>query len=162
MIRKFTTFSGFTLIELLVVLAVFVVLALFATQSISNILQTRNKVEASRNVRQEADYTTMVLERHLRGALSATCTSPTQVSYRDADGKSSAFSCVNPGTQNSYIASSSARITSSDIVVVSCSFTCPVSSQVSFAFTMRQAKITSDPKETSNISVSSQVMLRNQ
>lgn len=154
--------SGFTLIEMLVALVLFVVLAFFATQSLANLLQTRNKAEVAKLVRQEADYVTGVVERHLRGALSAVCDSPTQISYTDPDGRPGSFSCINVGAANAYIASGSARITSRDVIITSCSFTCLSASQVSLNFGVRQAKATTDPKESSSISVSSQVILRNQ
>lgn len=154
--------DGFTLIELLVALVIFVVLAFFATQSLANILQTRTKAEATRAVRQEADYVISVMERRLREATSVTCVSPTQINYVDPDGVSSSFSCISSGGQDSYIASGSARLTTRDIAVSSCVLTCSGGSQVGINLGIRQSSSTTDPRETSSISVSSQVILRNQ
>lgn len=155
------TARGFTLIELLVALVVFVVLAAFATQSLANILQTRTKAEVTKSVRQEADYAVSVLERHLRGARSLSCPTLTSVTYVDPDGKPGSFSCVNPGADNAHIASGSARLTTTGVLLTTCTFVCPNPSQVDFSFSLRQARASSDPREKSEISVSGTVTLRN-
>ena len=153
--------KGFTIIELLVALVIFVVLAFFATQSLANILQSRTKAEVTRAVRQDADYTISVMERHLRGALSVTCVSPTQITYVDPDGKSASFSCTNVGTSNAFVASGSARLTTTEARVTNCVFSCLSTSVVNISLTLQQAKQTTDPRQTAIVSVSSQVALRN-
>lgn len=153
--------KGFTLIELLVAMSVFVVIGVFVTSTLSNVLTTRGKVEVTKAVRQEADYAVAVIERHLRSAQSVVC-SETDVSYVDLDGTSSSFSCTGVGGDDSYIASGSARLTTSEVAITSCQFQCPTASQVTFSFSFSQKKITASPQESSSLSVSSQVTLRNQ
>ncbi len=164
-IRQLADQRAFTLIELLVAFSVFVVLALFTTQSFFSILQGRSKTEVSRIVRQEADYVVSVMERNLRAALAITSCSSTNISYMDFDGNSAAFSCQNVGGSDSYMASGSARLTTSSVAITSCSFTCspPTNpSQVTLSFTVKQSQPAAGPRETAEISVSSQVQLRNQ
>ena len=156
------TKHGFTLIELLVSLTVFAVLSLFVTQSFLSILQARSKADVAATVRQEAHFALLVVERHLRGAVSATCTTPTEVSWVNADGNSSSFSCVNPGLASSHLASGSARLTSDNVSISRCEFSCPAPSQVNISFTITQRATTQDPRQKSELSVSSQVILRNQ
>lgn len=154
---------GFTLIELMVALALFVVLSLFATQSLFSILQSRSKSEISKNVRQEADFAASVMERHLRGALAATCVSSTQVSFVDPEGISNSFACL--GTPpNSYLASGGAefRLTSTAVSVSNCQFTCPTPGQVNISFTVAQSQTGIPLEGRATSSISTQVLLRNQ
>jgi hypothetical protein len=61
------------------------------------------------------------MERNIRNAESfINCGSETDaISYLDEDGSLSSFSC-----ETDYIASGSARLTSEEVEIISCSFTC--------------------------------------
>lgn len=142
--------EGFSLIELLVVITVFAVLGLLSTQAILLTLRGANKSESSIKVRENLDYAVAVMERQLRNAESVTSCDDNEIDYKDINNNPATFSCVigsgadssetpadsdmpdtsdTPDTQSvepntGYIASSSARLTSSDIIVSQCSFSC--------------------------------------
>lgn len=114
--------KGYSLIEILVVLSVFGILAVVSTQAVLLSIRSSRKSESSITVKDNLDIALSTIERQLRFAQSVDCVSSTQVNYIDTRGTSTSFSCpANLG----YIASGSARLTSSD-VDVTCSFACSV------------------------------------
>lgn len=154
---------GFSLFELLIVLSLFVILALLAGQVFFAALRGTAKTEVVRDVRQNAGFAVSVMERQLRNALKVESCDGTQVTYLDQDGFSTSFSCV--GGTDSYIASGGARLTTPDVVVPSCSITCPVvsgtASVIEIDFSLEQ-KSGIRAEETAAYSVSTRVILRNQ
>lgn len=118
--------NGFSIIEMLVVISVFAVIGIFTTRAISLTLRSSKKSDSLVRVRENVNYSLSVLERQIRNSerISSCTGSPTSsISYTSVEGILSTFSCVTPGTSG-YIASGSARLTSSDIAITSCSFTC--------------------------------------
>ncbi|MFV1917389.1 MAG: prepilin-type N-terminal cleavage/methylation domain-containing protein [Patescibacteria group bacterium] len=117
---------GLSLVELLVVVSVFSVLAVIVTQSLALTLKGSRKSESILEVRENLDFAYAVMERHIRNAKAITACSDTQIQYDDADGFSADFSCQ--GGSTGYLASGSARLTSSEIVI-NCNagavFACP-------------------------------------
>lgn len=113
--------KGISLLEILVVITVFSILAILATIAILSTLRGSRKSEALIRVRENVDYSLAVMERNIRNAESfVNCGSETKaISYLDENGRSSSFSC---GAD--YIASGSARLTSEEVEVFSCTFTC--------------------------------------
>ena len=113
--------KGISLLEILVVIAVFSILAILTTMAILSTLRGTRKSEALIRVRENVDYSLAIIERNIRNAESfINCGSETNaISYLNENGISSSFSC---GTD--YVASGSARLTSEEVEVVSCSFTC--------------------------------------
>ena len=126
-------FDGYSIVELLVVVTIFSFLAIIATQAVVLTLRGSRKGESLISVRENLDYAFAIMERQLRSARSITsccpsntpCTSDTLV-YEDSERNITDFACV--GGASGYIASESARLTTSDIIV-DCTqtiFKCPV------------------------------------
>lgn len=161
--KSYPSYS-FTLIELLVAMIVLVILAVFVSQALTEILRSRSKAEITRLVRQEGEYARSVMERHLRGAISATCVSSSVVTYTSLDGTGAGFSCVTDTTNNTYIASGSAstvRLTSPLVQVSNCQFTCPNPARVNFSFNVAPSQASTDILNFATFSTSGQVTLRN-
>ena len=151
--------SGFTIVELLVTISLFVVIGLFVTQTLASIFSNMEKTEVTARVRHEAEFVLNVMERHLREARSPIC-SASAVNYEDPTGFAASFSCT--GTNPTKVASGSADLTSGNVTVSSCSFTCNTSpTRVSVSFTLSQYPSSSDPRQTATTDVSTQVTLRN-
>lgn len=124
---KLTIKRGISLIEILIVITIFAVLGILATRGILLTLRGTRKSESVGKVRENISYSLAVIERQIRNAGSVSpCpnTNPLVLNYIDANGTPTSFSCVNVGPTGGYIASGSARLTSSDISLTSCSFSC--------------------------------------
>jgi len=114
--------KGFTLIEIMVVISVFAVLSVLVTRSVMVTIRGSKKSESQIKVRENVNYAFSVMERQLRSAqkiLSCSADEPLEILYTDDNGQPADFTC-----EEGYIASSSARLTSSDINVDYCSITC--------------------------------------
>lgn len=117
---------GFSLVELLVVISVFAVLGTVAANSVMSTLKNTRKTDSQITVRENLNYTLSVIERQIRGAQSIVpCpnTSTNSLVYTDQAGVSTNFSCVFP-SGDGYVASGSSRLTSENLQVVSCNFSC--------------------------------------
>jgi prepilin-type N-terminal cleavage/methylation domain-containing protein len=118
--------KGVSLIEMLVVVAIFAVLGILISRVILTTLRGSNKSNSLVKVRENLDYALAVMERQIRNADSVTtCPNPdhSRIDYRDGRGTATFFSCANIGPAG-YVASGSARLTSSEIGITSCSFSC--------------------------------------
>lgn len=117
--------SGFSLIEILVVMSIFAVLAVLATMSVTMTLKSGKKSDSLVRVRENVNYSMAILERQIRNSENVDCLTSTStlLNYTALGGIPSTFTCVTSGLDK-YIASGSGRLTSSDITVTSCSFTC--------------------------------------
>jgi type II secretory pathway pseudopilin PulG len=111
--------SGISLIEILVVMGVFAVLGILTTRSVILSLQGSKKGDALVKVRENVNYAMAVMERQLRNAEEITACTSSSILYKDSLGGDSSFSC-----SGGYIASGSARLTSSEVVITACSFIC--------------------------------------
>ncbi len=153
--------SGFTIIELLIVIVSFSAIFVISTQAVAQSLKSIRKVDASSKVRSTADNAIGSITRKLRVARTATCTTSRRVDFVDENKISSFFSCENVGV-GGYIASGSAILTSDEIDVVECNFTCsstPSSpTNVAISFKFRKAQSTST--EITEITAASSVTLR--
>ena len=121
--------QGFSLIEMLVVLTIFTVIALVSSETIILTLIGAKKAGSISKVRQNLDLAIGQMERQLHNAKSISeCpnSDTSQISFADGNNNLVNFSCVgvNNNNQPSYVASSSASLTSSDITITSCSFVC--------------------------------------
>lgn len=153
-----TNNKGISLLEILVVITVFSILAILATIAILSTLRGTKKSEALVRVRENVDYSLAVIERNIRNAeFLINCGSETNaISYLDENGSSGSFSC---GAD--YIASGSARLTSEEVEVVSCSFICDDSTSppsVEISIGARDASATGI--EGAQVTASTKIFLR--
>ncbi|MDO8341336.1 MAG: type II secretion system protein [Candidatus Woesebacteria bacterium] len=121
--------EGFSLIEILIVISIFSVVGILSTRAILLTMRGAKKSDSQVRVRENVNYALSVIERQIRSSESVTCTASTTIlNYVSLEGTSATFSCVTAGTDK-YIASGSARLTSGDIVITSCSFDCTQADQ---------------------------------
>ena len=125
--------KGVSLIEIIIVVAIFSVLGVLVSRVILTTLRGSNRSGSSVRVRENLDYALAVMERQIRNAEDASpCPNadPLRIDYRNESGTATYFACVSPGA-NGYVASGSARLTSDEVTISSCSFTCfPASGRV--------------------------------
>lgn len=118
--------KGMSLLEILLVVALFSILGVIITRSVLLTLRGSKRSESTLKVRENISYSLGVVERQLRNADSIVeCPNPdtSVIDYVDEFGNSTNFSCEDIGTDG-YIASSSARLTSDEVEITSCSFSC--------------------------------------
>lgn len=152
--------SGFSLVETLVVITLFAIVGILSTRAIVISVQGSKKGSASVTVRENLNYSLAVMERLIRNANDITTCISNQINYHDERGVEANFSCV--AGNNGYIASASARLTSTEVAVTDCSFTCVLESvppSVTIEVTARD-KNTTSPKEGAQLTVSSKILLR--
>ena len=120
--------DGFSLIEMMVVISVFAVIGILTTSVVALTLKTSKKSDSLIRTRENVNYALAVIERQIRNAESIEmCTGAASqtLSYSSIEGVSGSFTCVAPTIDTTgYIASGSARLTSDDISITSCTFTC--------------------------------------
>lgn len=156
---------GTSLFELLVVLTIFLIVVAAANQVFFTTLRGSKKSEVTSSVKQEANYAMSVIERALHSANSIVSCDDQTVTYLDADGRQSSFSCQNVG-DNGYVASGSARLTSEAITVTACSVSCVVENgwnSVLFDLNFREAglQIGRRLEEKAIYDLKTRVLLRN-
>jgi prepilin-type N-terminal cleavage/methylation domain-containing protein len=158
--------KGFSIIEILVVISIFAVIGVLTTSAVSLTLRGGKKSDSLVRVRENVNYSLAVIERQIRNSdVITTCTgSPTStISYTSLEGISTSFSCVTPGTSG-YIASGSARLTSTDISITSCSFTCTqidANNPPSIRVSVSAEDATSTSTEKGTISTEMEIVTRN-
>jgi prepilin-type N-terminal cleavage/methylation domain-containing protein len=157
---------GMSLLEILIVVAVFSILGVIITRSVLLTLRGSRKSESQVKVRENVNYALGVIERQLRNADSITTCPNVDTSiidYKDERGTSTSFSCVDIGGSDPYIASGSARLTSDEIIVTTCNFTC-VAATSSNPPSNYVSVVASDPNavgiEGSQVTTSTKVYLR--
>lgn len=121
--------KGLSLVEILVVISVFAIIGILSTRSIFLTLRGAKKSDSLVRVRENVNYAMDVIERHIRNAqgIESLCNGlpSSSFSYIAQEGIVTNFSCEDLGSQtDGYIASGGARLTSPDIDITSCSFTC--------------------------------------
>ena len=121
--------KGLSLVEILVVISVFAVIGILSTRSIFLTLRGAKKSDSLVRVRENVNFAMGVIERQIRNAqsLEILCDGipSSSLSYVAQEGALTDFSCEDLGNlTDGYIASGGARLTSPDIDVTSCSFTC--------------------------------------
>jgi len=152
---------GYSLMEVMIAIGVFALLAVLVTQALVVSLKSVRKSDAQNRVRANLDSAVSVMERQLRNANSIdTCTGGLGITYRDTKNNLTSFTC---NLSNHYIASGSARLTSTDVNITTCSITCTQTSgipdSVDISLTGIDSKTTGG--ESSSVSVQTKVMLRN-
>ncbi|OGM15384.1 hypothetical protein A2V56_03090 [Candidatus Woesebacteria bacterium RBG_19FT_COMBO_42_9] len=152
--------GGFSVIEILVVVLVFVTLAVLATESLLLSLRGSKRSESSIGVRENLNYALSIMERQLHNAESITLCTPTEITYTDTNALTAKFSC---DLTNGFVASSSAQLTSSEVRITACNFTCTTGSagipaSVSISLTAEDAD--SGGLEQQQVTTNTQIMLR--
>lgn len=115
--------KGISLIEILVVIMIFAILGILISRVILVTLRGSGKSDSLVKVRENLSYSLAVIEREIRNAETITCPSSTQVNYTNSRGTSTYFSC-----SGSRVASGSAWLTSDEVSITACSFTCTAAS----------------------------------
>jgi prepilin-type N-terminal cleavage/methylation domain-containing protein len=164
--KRFSNIRGFSLLEILVVITVFSILAILTTQAVFLTLRGSKKSESSTKVRENIDYSLAVIERNIRNADSleeCPLSDPNTVIYQDENGITTSFSCASEDDIG-YIASASGRLTSSEVDVTSCSFTCEegtgeTNSAITVSITAQDASLSA--MEGGEITISTKIFLRN-
>jgi len=158
--------KGYSLIEVLLAIGVFSLLAVLVTQTLANTLRSAKKSDTQSKVRTNFDYAISVMERQLRNADNiTTCDgNPSNIiEYTDANGDSADFYC---NLANEYVASRSGtrddHLTSDEVSLTSCSFTCTQESGVpdSIEISLSGTDNTGSGVESSHVTVQTRVMLR--
>jgi Tfp pilus assembly protein PilE len=153
--------KGISLIEILIVVTIFAVLGILVSSSIILTLQGSKKSENLVSVRENLDYSMSIIERQVRNADSIECTSASILSYMDENGKPGSFSC-NTVSGDSYIASGSARMTSST-VIATCSFSCNLGDSVSQPYVdivLQGRHATSTGSQGASVTTNTRIYLR--
>ena len=117
--------KGFSLIEILVVISIFAVVGILSTRAVLLTMRGSKKSDSQVRVRENVNYALSIIERQIRNSESVTCPNPNPLilNYVSPEGTTASFSCITAGTDK-YIASGSARLTSTDIVISTCTFSC--------------------------------------
>lgn len=162
--------TGYTLLELMIATAVVGVLAIVATSLFFSVSRGGTKVQVTAEVNQNGEIVLGTMERLIRNAFLVTScpvTEAASLSLVDRYGRDIILSCENVGTDNGYIASNSARLTSENVAVSACWFSC-TEDQAGFRpplieinFTLRQAQGEAGKGETSQQQFKTSVSLRN-
>ncbi len=158
---------GFSIIEMLVVMFLFALLAFIVTQSTLQSFRGTRKVDASSRVRDNLDFAASLVERNVRNAklITSACdgASHASISYTTQTGTTGSYTCSGGANQYLSDGTSGARITSSDINLTTCTFTCtsngvynPPIIDFVFAGTAANAAAT----DTSFATISRRVILR--
>lgn len=119
--------KGVSLVEMMVVVLSFAILAILATRSLLLTIRGTKKGESEMKLRESIDYATAIIERQLRNATRVDCSNiPSTIEYLDSEYSDASFSCVSFGGE-SFLASSSARLTGEDVYLSECAFSCTFS-----------------------------------
>lgn len=163
--------SGFSLIEILIVVVMFSILAIVATQTTISSLTNARKSDSSTEVRQNLEYAASVVERNVRNAsvITTPCTvagaQSSSVGYLDDKGAPGSFLCQSMAG-GSYLAqdTTSSRLTSTNIVLTTCRFTCTSSGVPQDPPEVRLdlvgQRVTTDSVIRSPVSISTVIYLR--
>lgn len=112
--------KGFTLIELLIVLVVLSILGLVAVQLFSSVLKGTNKASVISEVKQNGQFLSDTLERHIRQGVDVTLTNPETLTLNTLTGQevivyTPSCSACNPKT-NGQMSLNGQSITNTDSV----------------------------------------------
>jgi len=158
--------KGFSIIEIIVVIGLFSVLATVASQATILSLRGARKSDASSEVRENLDFTVSVMERQLRNSrsIASGCDGSTlqYIDYIDQSDTFTSFECKDVGL-NGFVASDSARLTSSEISITDCQFVCNSASAglpPSIDIKITASNKNASGVESSEVGVDTRIMLR--
>ena len=153
--------AGISLLEILVAVAIFAVLGVMVTRSIALTLRGSKKSELTLKVRENIGYSLSVIERQLRNADSITsCSSDTEIGYIDSFGNPSTFSCEGMDGGDPYIASGSARLTSNEVKITKCTFSCTSTEPPAVNVSITAIDSQAEGVEGASVTASTKVYLR--
>ena len=166
--------TGFTLIEILVAVGLLAIIAVIGSNMFFTTLRNSTKSKTLTTVKQNGDYALATIERLIRDSEKVITNSDgslcavgmNKIKTKRLDGSEVEFTCEGEGTANGLIASNSARLTSSDVKVDSCSFDCSSQGEfypqvVAIDFTLSQAAVTTRPEEQASVNFKTTVTTRN-
>lgn len=107
--------KGFTLIEMLVSVSVFAILAVISTQILALSLRGVTKSQNLAETRENIDHAATTMERLLKSSRSCTLGSGFPFVYQDQFGVDVTLDCLTDAEGYGYIASESARLTSTRV-----------------------------------------------
>lgn len=162
------TKAGVSLFEITIVVAIFATIAILTTRSTFLTLRGSRKSDSQIKVKENLEYSLSIIERQIRNAdlISSTCdgSSLSRVDYVDSAGTSTFFSCEDIGPTSGYIASDSARLTSSEITITSCSFVCALQEggvPTDITISLTASDVLGAGVESTTVSTSTKILLRN-
>ena len=117
--KKLKKQQGFSLFEILIVMVLFVVIIVVVNQAFFAVFKGQSKSEATTKVKQNANFVLSTMQKSLHSAQSVSTCTASVINYYDADGKAQTFSC-----ESGLVKQSGSALSTSDIVVSSCNFTC--------------------------------------
>ncbi|MBN1263269.1 MAG: type II secretion system protein [Candidatus Pacebacteria bacterium] len=170
--------KGFTLLETLVSLGALGIVLTVTISAFLTVMTKSAKVRVVKAVESDGKYALRVMEQMVKGAISIlpnsvgqTCVSGMDyLKIENLDGGITEFACLNEGTVDGFIASSSGsidkRLTSPGVKLDVCSFDCqsgrfdqPDRVTISFGLSQRQA--TARVEEQADLNFETSVTLRN-
>lgn len=162
---KKNNLRGLSLVEILIVITIFAVIGLLSTRSVFLTIRGAKKSDSLVRVRENVNYSLAVIERQLRSAETIDCPNAltTQIDYVTLEGLDSSFTCQSIGS-GGYIASDSARLTSEDISVTNCSFSCSqqdINNPPVVDVLIEAEDSESQTVEKGTVSIQTQIILRN-
>ena len=159
--------KGVSLLEIVIVVAIFAVVAVLTTRSTFLTLRGSKKSDSQIRVKENLEYGLSVIDRQLRNAdlVTSTCdgSSLPRLDYVDSTGAVSFFACQEIGQTSGYVASGSARLTSDEITITSCTFICSPqegSTPTSVTIDVTGSDLGATGVESSKVSISTKVFLR--
>ncbi len=164
---KITNEQGVSLLEILVVVTIFAILGIMTTQAVLLTIGGSKKSESLIKVRENLSNSMGIIERQIRNADSIPeCPNPTdtRLDYLDQSGSSASFSCSNLGTDDGYVASGSARLTSNLIKITYCNFVCTPGTSAnppSVTVNLNAEDVGLGGSHGAKVSTSTQIFLRN-
>lgn len=164
--NKNTSSKGFTLVEMAVAVGLLGMISVAAVALFFSTIRGGGKVSVGTEVKQNGQFAVSTMEQLIRNSLALTSCTNSGVVLQARDGASLTFSCTNIGPTG-YIASNSARLTSTSVAVTSCGFSCSIDTSgrrpplISVNFTVRQANVDVEEEGTAEADFSTSVSLRN-
>lgn len=155
--------KAFSLIEILLAISIFAVIGILATRSLFQTLRSARKSDSLVRVRENVNYALGIIERQIRTAEKVDCTSVTALNlpYTAGGGVNTFFNCTLGA--NGRIASGSAILTSTDVSITACTFTCTqvVNNPPSVNISVTAQDNTSTGAEKGSVTSQTEILLRN-
>ena len=152
--------KGFSIFEILIVISLFVLIVSATNQAFFAALRSQSKTDITSLVKQNGQYVTNIIERALHSAQSVSTCTATSINYLDSDGKSQSFVC-----QNNQIVQSGSAISTPNVFVSACNFSCSQSGGKQTVFLdMLFSQFGSQdlrPEDKSQAQIKTQIRLRN-